>query len=475
MFKRNSDTTGPASGSVRKRGRERLIWIGITTVLVALLVSLSFAPRVLAESRDQETTYYLNLFEEVFEFVQKHYVDEDQLDPHDLIEGALSGLMESLDDPHSAYLSSDEMRRLRDDTQGEFGGVGIYILNTDKGVEVARPIEGTPAERAGVVGGDTIIAVEGESIEELTIDEVLKLLRGKPGTEVTMTILRGASYTFDVTVTREMIEVPTVRNDMISDRIAYLSILKFTPMTYERVEEALQESQRRGYRSLIVDLRSNPGGLLRSVVEVSDLFLREGQLIVSTRSRIQSENRVYRADSRAQVGSDKTIVVLIDKYTASAAEILTGALKDTERATVIGETSYGKGSVQQIIPVDGGGLRLTTSRYYTPSGTSIDKVGIEPDIIVTEEEFSEEEIESYRRLMESGAVQEFVQENPDPSDAQIDRFIRSLKDDGIVLRESRIRREVKNEVRRLAGRQEVYDLEFDTVLRKAVEWIESNR
>jgi len=208
---------------------------------------------------------------------------------------------------------------------------------------------------------------------------------------------------------------------------------------------------------------------------VSDLFLREGQLIVSTRSRIQSENRVYRADSRAQVGSDKTIVVLIDKYTASAAEILTGALKDTERATVIGETSYGKGSVQQIIPVDGGGLRLTTSRYYTPSGTSIDKVGIEPDIIVTEEEFSEEEIESYRRLMESGAVQEFVQENPDPSDAQIDRFIRSLKDDGIVLRESRIRREVKNEVRRLAGRQEVYDLEFDTVLRKAVEWIESNR
>jgi carboxyl-terminal processing protease len=195
---------------------------------------------------------------------------------------------------------------------------------------------------------------------------------------------------------------------------------------------------------------------------------------VSTRSRIQAENRVYRADDGPKVDRHIGIVVLIDKYTASAAEILTGALKDTGRATVMGETSYGKGSVQQIVPVNGGGLRLTTSKYYTPSGTSIDNVGIEPDIVISQKEFTEEEIESYRQMAESGAIAEFVRDNPEPSEQEIQQFIGDLRDQGIVLRERRIRREIKNEVNRLTGRQMVYDLEYDTVLSRAVEWLRTN-
>jgi carboxyl-terminal processing protease len=457
------------SSKDRLRLRERLFWIGITSALLALIVILAFAPRVMAESQEKDANYYLSLFRQVFLFVQKHYADEDKVDPHKLVEGAFKGLFESLDDPHSAYLGPDEMRRLRDDTTGEFGGVGIYILKTDRGVEVARPIQGTPAHREGIYAGDTIIAVEGDSIVELSIDEVVKLLRGRPGTDVTMTILRGESYTFDITLTREMIEVPTVRSAMIDDDIAYLYILKFTPMTLERVREAVERFEKEAYEAMILDLRSNPGGLLSSVVNISDLFLDRGGIIVSTRSRIPSENRVYRAKKSPLVEKDIDIIVLIDKYSASAAEILTGALKDTNRALIMGETSYGKGSVQQIIPVDGAGFRLTTSKYYTPSGTSIDKVGIEPDRIIDRETYTEEELESYRRLVEDGSIKDFVQANPDPSEKQIAAFIESLRAEGNVLREERIRKSIKDEVNRLKNIITVYDLEFDRDLREAVE------
>ena len=452
-----------------KQARERILWIGLATVLISLLVILSFAPRVMAQGQEKSTRDYLNMFNWAFQFVQKHYADEDKVDPQRLIEGALKGMLESLDDPHSAYLASDEMRRLRDDTHGEFGGVGIFILKTDKGVEVARPIDGTPAKRAGISTGDVIIAVEGESIKDFSIDEIVKRLRGRAGSPVTMTVLRGESYTFDITVVREMIEVPTVRQAMISDDIAYLHILKFTPMTLDRVGDAIEYFEKEVYDSLILDLRSNPGGLLSSVVNVSDLFLEKGQVIVSTRSRIPSENRIFRAKKVAAVGEDIEIIVLIDKYSASAAEILTGALKDTDRAAIMGETSYGKGSVQQIINVDGGGFRLTTSKYFTPSGESIDTIGIKPDRIIERKEFSEEEIESYRKLLELNAVKEFLKENPEPSEEDIDAFVRSLRTQGIVVREDRIEKDIRDVWNRIHNIETVYDLEYDTVLREAVD------
>ncbi len=245
-------------------------------------------------------------------------------------------------------------------------------------------------------------------------------------------------------------------------------VLKFTPMTPSRFEEALKTFRKEGYSALIIDVRSNPGGLLSSVVDVSDLFFDRGQVIVSTRSRIRSESRVYRSKKKPILDDDIRIIVLIDKYTASAAEILTGALKDSGRALVMGETSYGKGSVQRIIPVDEGGFKLTTSKYYTPSGYSIDHIGIEPDFSIKREEYSDEEIDSYRKLLEQDSVRQFIKAHPKPSSQEIMAFIGSLEQEGIKVRRSRIEKDIRDELNRIKNVWSVYDLEFDKVLQEAL-------
>ncbi len=454
------------------RGKERLVWTGLTGALLVVVLLFSFTTSALAQSADKQSQQMLGLFYEVFQFVQRNYVDEAKTDPKLLVEGALKGMFESLGDPHSAYLAEQEMRNLTDTTRGEFGGVGLYILKTTRGVEVARPIDGTPAYRAGLHAGDLIVAVMGEPALELSVDDVVKRLRGAPGSNVTMTIRRGESATFDVTITRAIIEIPTVRSAMMANGIGYLLITQFTPNTAQQVREALAAFDKQHYTSLVIDLRSNPGGLLTGVVDVADFFFDRGTLIVSTRSRIASENRVYEARGRSIVPRDKPIVVLIDRYSASAAEILTGALKDYGRATIMGEKSYGKGSVQEVVPIETGGFRLTTARYYTPSGTTIDQVGIQPDRAVTQPDYTDEEIASARKLSDTNAVQNFVKENPKPSEATISAFIQKLKGEGITLREDRIRKSIRDEANRVAGASPVYDLDFDKVLQEAVRFLQ---
>ncbi|MBN1836070.1 MAG: S41 family peptidase [Spirochaetales bacterium] len=447
--------------------RERTVWIVVTAALAAVVVLLTFTPRVLAGDQEAETQRLLTKFYEVFRFVQENYVDE--VDPEIMIDGALQGLFESLEDPHSAYLTEEDMRDLDDTTTGRFGGVGLIISKVDRGVEVVSPIEGTPAYRAGINAGDIIVAVDGESVVDLEIDEVLAVLRGAPGSPVTMTILRGKSLRFDVDVIRAMIEVPTVKKAMIPGGIGYLRIIQFTPITTERVEEAIEFFQDNGYQSLIVDLRSNPGGLLASVVDVADFFLSRGP-IVSTRSRIPAENHVFYASPRNTVIPEELpVVVLINRGSASASEILAGALKDTERGTVMGETSYGKGSVQQIKRIDGAGFRLTMSRYYTPLGENIDKVGIQPDVEVLEPELSEAEEQALSLLIEENRIQEFVAANPDPSTEEIRRFEEKLAAEGIILAERYVERLIRNEINRTNNDPPVYDLDYDLVLQRAVE------
>ncbi len=454
-----------------RKGTERLVWTGLTGALLVVVLLFSISTAALAQSADRDSQRLLGLLYEVFQFVQRNYVDETKTDSKRLVEGALKGMLESLGDPHSAYLAEQEMRSLTDTTRGEFGGVGLYILKTNRGVEVARPIDGTPAYRAGLLGGDLIVAVDGESVLEVSVDEVVERLRGAPGSTVTVKIQRGETNVFDVTLTRAMIEIPTVRSAMIPPGIGYLLITQFTPNTAPQVREALADFERQRYTSLIIDVRSNPGGLLGGVVEVADFFFDRGTLIVSTRSRIASENRSYESRARAIVPADRPVVVLIDRYSASAAEILTGALKDHGRATIMGEKSYGKGSVQQVVPLETGGLRLTTARYYTPSGASIDQVGIEPDRVVTQKEYSDEEIESLRKLMESNRVQDFVKRNPAPTEAAVAALIAEMRSEGIVLREERIRKNIRDEVNRVAGQSPVYDLEYDKVLQEAVAFV----
>lgn len=450
------------------------MWIGVSVALLAAVFAVSTVPVAVAQGSQSSSEQALGLFEQVYRFIQRNYVDE--VEPDVLIEGALNGMFEALDDPHSAYLDTEEMRSLTDTTSGEFGGVGMFISkpggdDEQRYIEVVSPIEDTPAYRAGLRAGDRIKSVEGESTADLSVDGVVDLLRGEPGTEVNVTILRGEDLEFPVSLERAIIRVPTVKWDMIHDDIGFLRVIQFTPYTDDRVEEAIEEFQDSGYRSMIIDLRSNPGGLLDSVVDVADLFFDAG-VIVETRGRIDSENQTFTARRGQLVDDRKEIVVLVDDGSASAAEILAAAMKDRQRATLIGQTTYGKGSVQQVRSIGSSGFRLTMARYYTPSGTNIDKVGVEPDIVVEEPELSEEEQDSYARIREEERIGSFVQSVNDPTEAQIDEFIQELRDDGIVLNDRWLRRLVRIEVNRVLNRTEVYDLEYDIVLQRAVEYLE---
>jgi len=451
--------------------KERTIWIGITAFSLAIIILLSFSTGVLAGERDAESQTLLELFYEVFYFIQDNYVDEENVESNNLIEGALKGLFEALDDPYSTYLTSEDMRPMNDTTIGRFGGVGLIISKVEKGVQVVSPIEDTPAYKAGISAGDLIIAVEGASVVDSTIDEVVNVLRGEPDTAVAVTIQRGKRLIFDVTIIRALIEVPTVKQALIPEGIGYLRIIQFTPLTPFRVKEALAFFEENKYKGLIVDLRSNPGGLLDSVVKIGDMFISRGP-IVSTRSRVVSENQVFSASRKATiVDRNIPVVVLIDRGSASASEILAGALKDTKRATLLGEKSYGKGSVQQIRRIGDGGFKLTMSRYYTPSGATIDKVGIMPDREIKEPELTEEEEESFSLILNDESVKNFVSRNNQPGEIAIASFIEELRGVDIDLPDRYIRRLIRIEVNRTNNNPPVYDLEYDLVLQEAVQML----
>ena len=472
-----------------KNPRSRILTLG--ALLMALVLTLAaFAPGLHAQTksaREGDTDQYLLMIDYLFRYIQDQYVEE--VDPEVLFEGAVKGLFESLDDPYSVYLTASDMEDFADTTEGAFGGVGLYISksasvqfqngNTNPSVretfrtryaayvEVISPIEGTPAYRAGVSAGDFIIAINEESTAELTMDEVLNRLRGTPGTEVTMTIARTGNLIFDVKVTRAVIEVPVLRSALIPGGPGYIRIIKWTPYTHERIAETLGDFKKQGYTSLILDVRGNPGGLLSSVVSVSDLFLSRGP-IVSTRSRIASENEVFYASRRTAVDPGLPMAVLIDEGSASASEILAGALKDTDRALLVGSTTFGKGSVQQIRAFGSGGFKMTTSRYYTPNGINIDKVGVEPHVILEEEDYSEEALKDLQILYEENRIPFFVEKHGSPSAEEIRRFIRDLRTEGIALEDRILQRMIRQEVNRTLNDPPVYDLEFDTVLKETI-------
>ncbi len=453
----------------------RLLLAVASMALIVFVLTLAAVPTIAAQGGQNSPDQSLALFEQVYRFIQRNYVDE--VDPEVLIEGALKGMFDSLEDPHSAYLQSEQMRGLTDTTSGEFGGVGMYISKpVDRAdgrpryIEIVSPIEGTPAYRAGVQSGDRIKEVEGESTADLSTDDVVDRLRGAPGTDVDITILRGTDLEFPVTLTRAVIQIPTVRWEMIDNRTGFLRIIQFTPHTADRVRDAIEEFRGTGYDSLVIDLRSNPGGLLNGVIDVADLFFDEGA-IVETRGRIPSENRTYNARSGKVVSEDIRLAVLIDDGSASAAEILAAALKDHDRATLFGSTTYGKGSVQQVRRIGDAGFRLTMSRYYTPAGTSIDRTGIIPDVEVAEARLSESEQREYVELRQENRILEFVERSGDPSAAEVGSFIRELREEGVEMGDNHLRRLIRLEVNRALNRDELFDLEYDPVLRHALEYL----
>ena len=444
------------------------LWI-VSVVLLCIISAVAIAPRVNAQGRDQAApNRHMTIVRTVYEFIQRNFVEE--IDPDILFEGAMTGMLNALGDPHSAFLPESEMSSLNHTTQGSFGGVGLHIfkpIRTDGRptfLEVASPIEGTPGWRAGINPGDLIIQINGESTEPLSSDEAATRLRGTPGTDVDIIIRRGERVEFPLSLTRAVIEVPTVRYDMIGD-IGYVRLLTFTPMTMERTRDAINGFASKGYQGLIVDLRNNFGGLLNSAVTVSSLFLDDG-VVVSTRSRIPSENQVFRARGGPVVPDHIPIIVLINGASASASEIVAGALKDRGRAYLVGERTHGKGSVQQVYPLDGVGFKLTTARYYTPSGASIDGVGVPPDREVILPEFTETDAEQLNELLNSDRIRNFVLDNPQAGSQDRENYARILnRDFGLDM--NLLMRLIRNEQNRRVA-EPVFDLEYDIQLQEAV-------
>ena len=448
--------------------------------IVFLLCSFQCFADSSVENDSKITSFqYVKKLNSVFDFVQQNYVDE--IDPKILYEGALKGMLDAIGDPYTLYLDPDYMRDLNDTTSGSFGGVGLSISKATEStpakpayVEVASPIEDTPGAKAGIQAGDMITAIDGMPTPSMTMNEVLSHLRGEIGTPVTVTILRGASMKFDVTLVRALIEVPTVKYGMIEGtKIGYARLIQFTPDTATRLQDALDSFEKNGYKGLIIDLRDNPGGLITSAVDVADKFIDNGP-IVSTKSRLLFENTQFSANKeKTTAKKGMPIVVLINRGAASASEIVSGALKDYHLAYLVGERTYGKGSVQQVIPLSNtDGIKITMARYYTPSDMNIDKIGIPPDLEIKNlKEFSEDEEKLYVDLIKSETINKAAESKPNMTEADI-----ALEAAAIAkkypLNERLIRRLIRIQVQKTQP-SVLYDLDYDLQLNEALKVIQS--
>jgi carboxyl-terminal processing protease len=351
--------------------------------VVAALLSI-FAGAVMAKRLPFQGESYddLKIFTEVLSYVEANYVQE--VEPQKLVYGAIRGMLRTLD-AHSSFMPPDVYREMQVETEGRFGGLGIEITIRDDILTVVSPIEGTPAYRAGIQPGDKIVTVDGKSTKDMSLIDAVKQLRGPADTPVTIGVIReGFTEPKDFTLMRAIIQIKSVRSTLIQDDIGYVKLRSFHKNTSDELADALQDLEERHINALILDLRNNPGGLLEQAIAVTDEFIKGGQLIVYTKGRLANQNmKGFSKDDEAHI--DFPMVILVNGGSASASEIVAGALQDLERATIIGTKTFGKGSVQTIIPLsDGSGLRLTTAKYYTPKGRVIHEKGIVPDIVVEE-------------------------------------------------------------------------------------------
>ena len=385
-------------------------------MIFILMVTLQMVPVALAKNNGMYER--LKLFADAIEVIQREYAEE--VDSQKLIYGALKGMLGSLD-PHSQFMDPDLYQEMLVQTRGYFGGLGIYITIKDKLLTVISPLEDTPASRAGIKTGDVIVEIEGESTKETTLLEAVKKMRGPEGTKVTITIMREEKILPEVTLTRERIDLPSIKEaKIIEGNIGYIHLIEFREGTGADLEEALKELEKEGMESLVLDLRFNCGGLLDTAVEVVDKFLPKGRLIVYTEGRKQSQSRKYLA--KAEPHPNYPLAILVNEYSASASEIVAGAVQDWRRGILVGTKTFGKGSVQTVVPLgDGSALRLTTARYFTPQGRLIQNEGIAPDFTVEiKEPASGEKTKPPSMLEES-------KEEEERSDPQLEQAVNVLK------------------------------------------------
>ena len=356
------------------------------TLAGVLLTTQVAGPLIAQETKSNSSVYeQLDLFGDIFERIRGQYVEE--VDSQKLIEAAINGMLTSLD-PHSSFMAADDFADMQVQTRGEFGGLGIEVTQEDGFVKVVSPMDGTPADAAGIESGDFITHVNGESVLGLTLDQAVEMMRGPIGSEIIISVVReGVPDPFDVSIIRDTIKLTAVKSRVVGSTVV-LRITTFNDQTYPGLEEAMKKSIAElggmdNVNGFVIDLRNNPGGLLNQAIKVSDAFLESGE-IVSTRGRNPEDGERFNAEA-GDLAMGKPVVMLINGGSASASEIVAGALQDHRRAIVVGTKSFGKGSVQTVIPTrDNGAMRLTTARYYTPSGRSIQALGVMPDIVVNQ-------------------------------------------------------------------------------------------
>ena len=353
----------------------------IQLYLIIFISSILFIQKI--NSAEIDIYKKIDLFGEVLEKINKEYVDE--INQSESMDSAINGLLQSLD-PYSSYMSPEIFKEMQTETSGEFGGLGIEVGMEAGVIKVISPIDDTPASKAGIKAGDYIVKINDTQVQGKSLSEAVDLMRGPVGSGIELTVRRkGVKKAIKFNITREIIEVQSVKSDLLNDNIGYIRLTSFNDNSSQQIKkQIIKLKKNKNLNSFILDLRNNPGGLLSQAIKISDFFLEDGE-IVSTKSRKKSENRKWFA-KKGDITNGKTLLVLINYGSASASEIVAGALKDHKRAIILGESSYGKGSVQSIIPLKNkGAIRLTVAKYYLPSGKSISDVGVRPDIEINEE------------------------------------------------------------------------------------------
>ncbi len=436
--------------------KKKFFYAGLVTLLGTYVFTGAQLYRASAADAKDDPYQQLELFSRVLERVRRDYVDGDRVTYSNLISSALRGMLDSLD-PHSEFMVPVKYNELKEDTQGSFSGVGLQVGLRDGALTVVAPMEDTPAFRAGILTGDRIVKIDGQSTERFTMNDAISRLRGETGTKVSLTVSRPGAEPRDIELTRAEIKLFTAKDvnnqrefPLPDTRIGYIRLTQFGENTADELEEGLTKLEQQGMEALVLDLRGNPGGLLDQAVAVSEKFLKAGKPIVSTEGRSSVGDLQRHSSGRGKKRLSLPIAILVNGGSASAAEIVTGALQDLKRAMVIGETTFGKGSVQSILPLpDGSALRLTTAKYYTPSHRVIHEHGIKPDITVTLTDDEEAAIQLRRQPGGTDTLEDTLKAFPEERrerlrelarngrDAQLERAVDYLRGQNVVGRRKR--------------------------------------
>jgi len=446
--------------------KNRLIGIALSILLIVVGAAGQLHGNSGPETISEQG--YISLYHTILHHIKEDYVEE--INSKDLWKNAIEGMLKATDDEHTIFLDTDEYSDLKTGTKGDFGGLGIEIAMRDSILTVVTPMEDTPAMRAGLQSGDKIVEIEGKSTREMTLQEAVKQLRGTPGTTVNISIAReGEEELIKVDIVREVIKITIVESGIIEkNNIGYIKLKQFAETATMDMANAIHDLEAKKVKGIILDLRNNPGGLLTAAIDISNFFIKEG-VIVSTRGRHKINDKIEHADPRKVIAGDMPLVILVNGGSASASEIVTGAIKDHKRGIIVGTKTFGKGSVQSVIPMEfDTALKMTIQKYYTPSGESIHKKGIEPNIVVKPYEFTRDERRHFHDLTEAKILEKFVKDHKTYNEESVARLKTLLKEKGFALSDYATRFVLKQEITSL-GKRPLYDLELDTQLIKGVQ------